>query len=408
MKKVIALLLCLVMVFAMAACSNDNKDPSQPQETPGTSESPPAETMPDESTPDDTEPSEPSEDTIRENGSLPADEDDLTNAEVKHYIGKVMQAIIKLDTETMNELASDNSAYMIQAVKDDEVYRAVWEKTIGQSVYLEESATLVYKDPQFVFASWLTDLYKEGGALKAETKEYTEAEITAILDKYIEKAPYIADELDLEDDFDIDIEDGKIVIDCNECFAETPWDELSDVSVPHPTVRTGEDLARLVFGAHCEVSLGLDYIKKDGFTIWEAFVTADLGSITAAFDKAPYNMNAEITDTTNQLMEIIYQTYYKNAEKCAKVQAWMDENVMILREMSTVYVYIPAELEDTYPYYSLTEEEKEQIKDLNLYIREAVHAHEANTDDEFYPFYQIVAQMARLGAIEWISEGGPA
>lgn len=404
MKRVFVLLLCLAMVFSMAACGNDATEPTKPQETPGISESTPDEPTSGETTPDDTEPSNPvvDENTVRPNGELPEDEDDLTRAEVNHYIGKVMQAIINLDVETMKEYANSHSAYMIKAVKEDDVYRAVWEKTIGKSVYLEESNMLVYKDPQFVFTSWLTDLYKNGDTLKAAAEEYTEEEIVAILDKYIDKAPYLANELDIEDDFKIDIEDGKIVIDCNDCLGATPWDRLSDISVPHPTVRTGKDLACLAFGAHCEVSLGLDYINTNGFTIWEALVTADLDKIVTAFDNAPYDMNIEITSTTNHLYEFIYQTYYKDAEKRAKIQDWMDEHVMILRSLSSVWVYIPAELTDTYPYCTLTDAEKDLIKDLNIYIKEGVFEFQANTSNEFSPFYEIVVQMSSFGAIEWI------
>ena len=308
----------------------------------------------------------------------------------------------------MNELASDNSAFIIRSVKDVEVYGPMWEKTGGQSDYLEESHMLVYKDPEFIFASWMTDAYSNGETLKASLEEYTEEELIAVFDKYAAKAPYVAVEIDF-DDFDIDLEEGKIKIDCNECFAATEWDELSDIGVPHATVRTAADLGHLLFGAHSDTSLGLDYISAEGFSIWNAYITGDLAQITAAIDASTaYDMNAEITDTTNQLMEMVYQHYYKDADKAAAVQAWIDENVMILRDMSTVLFYIPAELNDTYPYYTLTDTEKAQLADVQIYIRENVHRHEANSDSEVYPFYQIVAQMARLGAIDWMSEGGPA
>lgn len=414
MKKLFAILMCVAMVFSMVACGSDTKDPTQPQEKPGTTDTQPSESTPGDTTPGDTEGTEPSdtdvdETTIRPNGELPEDVDDLTRAEMNHYIGKVMKAMIELDVETMQEYASENSAYIIKSVKEDDVYRVMWEKTIGQSYYLEDSHILVYKDPQFVFGSWLTDAYKNGETLKASIDEYTEEEIVALFNKYSVNTPYIATELDISDDFDIDIEDGKIVIECNEAFAATEWDELSDVGVPHPISRSGEELANLAFGVHNEVSLGLEHIKEDGFTIWEAYITGDLGSIVTALDNASgYDMNAEVTDTTNQLMELVYQHFYKDAERVAKIQNWMDERVMIVRGMSSVYVYNPAELESTYPYYTLTDAEKQQIQDVNIYIVDAVHSHQANTDNEFYPFYEVVAQMARFGAIEWIYEGGPA
>ncbi len=412
MKRLITLLLCLCVVFALAACGNDSKEPSKPQDKPSATEPAPDNSTPTEDENDATEPSggsDVTEDTIRENGKLPESESDLTRAERKHYIGKVMQAIIDLDTETMNEYASDNSAYIIRAVKEDDVYRTMWEKTIGQSIYMEESNMLVYKDPEYIFGAWLTDLYKTGGQLKAKTEEYTEEEIVAIFDKYYAKAPYIAAEIDIKDDFDIDIEDGKIVIDCNDCLKSTAWDELSDVGVPHPTVRTGEDLAKLAFGSHCEVSLGLDYIADEGYTMWQAFITGDLGSIVTAFDNTQdYDMNIEITDTTNQLMEMVYQHFYKDAERAQKIQLWMDENVLIVRDISSAHIYAAAETEETYPYYELTDAEKAELEGLKIYVKNSVHKHEGKTDSEFYPFYEVVAQMARLGAIEWMDEGGPA
>lgn len=256
----------------------------------------------------------------------------------------------------------------------------------------------------------MTELGKTGGAIKADIDDYTEEEIVAIFEKYYEKAPYIAVEVDIDDDFDIDIEDGKIVIDCNDCLASTEWDELADVCVPHPISRSAEELAKLAFGSHADnISLGLDYIKDEGFTIWEAFITGDLGSIVTAFDNATeYDMNAEITDTTNQLMEMVYQHFYKDAERVQKVQLWMDENVLIVRDVGSVHIYAAAETEKTYPYYELTDAEKAELDGLKIYVKNSVHKHEANTDHEFYPFYDVVAQMARLGAIEWMTEGGPA
>lgn len=413
MKRLIALLLCLCMVFALTACGNDSKEPSKPQDKPSATEPAPDDSTPTDGENDVTEPSEGSdvtEDTIRENGQLPESAKDLTRAEKKYYIGKVMQAIIDLDVETMNEYASDNSAYMIRSVKEDDVYRAMWEKSIGQSLYMEDSHMLIYKDPDYICGAWMTELGKTGGTMKANIDDYTEEEIVAVFEKYYEKAPYIAVKVDIEDDFDIDIEDGKIVIDCNDCLASTAWDELADVCVPHPISRSAEELAQLAFGSHAgNMSLGLDYIKNEGFTMWEAYITGDLGSIVAALDSTEhYDMNIEITDTTNQLMEMVYQHFYKDAERVAKIQAWMDENVLIVRDVSSVHIYAAAETEETYPYYELTDAEKAELDGLKIYVKNSVHKHEANTDNEFYPFYEVVAQMARLGAIEWMSEGGPA
>ncbi len=424
MKKIFALLLCLLMTLSLVACDGDeNSDagnssagsiaPSTSHDESNLYESTSDESAADESianestanesTEDGTESSESvAEDTIRPNGELPKNKKDLTRAEMNHYIGKVMQAIITLDVETMKEYANENSERMIRSVKEDDTYRLVWEKTIGKSIYLEESHRLVYKDPNFIFASWLTDVYKNGETLRARTKDYSEEEIIAILDKYIDSAPYVTDDLDIEDNFDIDIEEGKIIIDCRDCFNETPWYSLNDVSVPHPISRDSEDLARLAFGEICEVALGFDYIKNHNFTIWEAFVTADLDTIAAAFDKAPYGMNAEITDETNQLYERVYQTYYKDDERRAKIQKWMDENVIILRDLSSVFFYIPAEMTKTYPYYTFTDAEKEQIKDMNLYICPTVHSLQSDRIDEFNPFFEIIEQMVTFGELEWL------
>ncbi len=416
MKKIFSLLLCLTVLFSMAACSNDGNE-ENPPETPKAYESAPDTSasdisesdtsIPGESTSDENKPTT-DNNTIRPNGELPESALDLTKDEVQHYTGKVMQAIIQLDVDTMEELASDDSVYLIRSVKEDDIYRTMWEKTIGKSIYLEESNMLIYKDPQYIFAGWLTDAYKNGEALKSKIDDYTEEEIIAISDKYVDKAPYIATKIDIEDDFEIDIEDGKIVIDCNDCLSATAWDELSDVGVPHPISRSGEDLAKLAFGVNCEISLGLQYIEKDGFTIWKSLITGDLSAIVAAYDAAAdYDLNAELTGT-NMLWETVYQHYFKKDENVSVVQQWINENVTIFREISSVYVYIPASLEKTYPYYTLTDAEKDQLKDVDIFIRSNVHEHQKNTKSEFDPFYDVIAQMVRLGAIDWYTDGEPA
>lgn len=409
MKRVLALLLCIIMVYSLAACGTKNPDNSESPDVNVTQPSEVPDETPDETTDEAVQDESVEETTIRENGQLPENAGDLTDAELKHYIGKVMQAIITLDVETVKEYASESSADMIESVKNDDVYRAMWEQSIGQSVYLEDSHMLVYKDPEFIFSAWLTDAYKHNESLKTEIEDYTEEEIVAIFNRYVDKAPYIADEINLGDDFDIDIENGRIVIDCDKCFAETPWYSLSNVGGPNPIARSSEGLAMLAFGDNCLViCLGLDYLNEEGLYIWDEYITGDLSSITAVVDAATgYNINTVIEGTDNYIMVQWYQHFYKDAERVAKIQAWMDEFVMIRRAIGTVWVYIPAELTATYPYYTITDAEKDLIKDLNIYIKSGIHPLDANTKEECYPLYEVIAQMSRLGAIEWMNDIGP-
>ena len=411
MKKILSLFICVLMVFSMVACGNDTKNPTKPQEKPGTSD------VTSNTQSDSTNNTMPpytgpiTQDTVRPNGQLPDGASALTYAEVRHYVGKIMKAVIELDVDTTNEYAIEDSASIIQRIKEDATYRAIWEQTIGQSIYLEQSYMLLYKDPQFIFASWLTDAYKNNEPIKAKIEDYSEDEIVSIFERYSPKAPYVIVEIDVRDDFDIYIQNGKIKFNCENCFASTTWGRLSEMGVSDSSTRSNKAIAQMVFGEECDISYGMDYISNNGFTIWEPMITGDLQSIIAAFDNATgYDMNAEITDDmngTSKLMRKVYRHFYKNSENVSKIQAWIDENVIILRDISAVWFWNPAELEDTYPYYDLKDDEKALIKDLNIYVKHRVYKYDVNDDNEFYPFYEVVAQMARLGAIEWMDEGGP-
>ena len=62
----------------------------------------------------------------------------------------------------------------------------MWEQSIGQSLYMEDSCMLIYKDPDYICGAWMTELGQTGGEIKADIDDYTEEEIVAIFEKYYE------------------------------------------------------------------------------------------------------------------------------------------------------------------------------------------------------------------------------
>lgn len=403
MKRILAFLLCMVMVFALCACGNDEATPTEKSPTnPVTAPSTPTEnnnaTEPTQDNPDSTTPDEEvSDDTIRENGKLPNDPSKLTSAEEKHYLGEVIQAIIDLDVETLEDLADSNSVNCIRYIRDNENYRKAWNKTVGQSIYLEDSKYIAHRDPQYIFANWITSVYNKNETLKGFIYNYSEEELLQILDTYGSNAPYVISEID---DYFIDVVDGKISISCNQVLQDAGWDTLSDMGFYGWAGKENEQLARIIFGAGCGIANGLDEINKNGFTIWQDMLTGNVNKIVAAFDKATgYDLNEPITSKLGQFNARYYQAYYKNVDNAAKIQDWMNENVQILRDTSNILVYMRIRTIDDALYY-ITEEERAEIQHLELYCAMIVWGFQANTEAEFIPFYEIAEEMLHLKKLE--------
>ena len=82
---------------------------------------------------------------IRENGKL--SNEDLTDEEFKYYFSLAINALIKLDLETLKPLILEDEYNALKKVSDDENLKNLWDKTFGQSLYMEESYMLIGKSP---------------------------------------------------------------------------------------------------------------------------------------------------------------------------------------------------------------------------------------------------------------------
>ena len=111
MKKIIALLLALIMVFSMVACGNTNTpaDPSTPvSQNPAESNKPVESDKPVENDP--VEPSQPVE--------------ELNNKVVEYYMGKANEVKV---TDTHVIFTDDGSGEEMSIEKNPEGCRSVWQ-----------------------------------------------------------------------------------------------------------------------------------------------------------------------------------------------------------------------------------------------------------------------------------------
>lgn len=366
MKRILALLLCLVMVFSLAACGGNEK----PNDTkPGTSESgdkTPTENVGDSDGDIDEKPVE----TIRPNGELPNNERDLTEAEIRHYVGVVMNAALKLDIETLKEYAKeekDLEAY--QKIADDATTKEWYLKTIGKSVYLESVGKIAYPEPEAVFQMWQTHFLKTNDVMPEDVTELSLEELTAIYEQYKDKIPYVIEDVNPEYDCEIYLKDGRIYFELDELLGCTSYcydtDDLvpSEYSWESPT----KHIAAYVFGYDADEPTDFSELLANGaFDYAMPIVNNNLDELITYMDslKDEYDWNATPGEDDYTLK--YYQKYIKDDAVRAKVQAWMKDNLVCGFSGHGFDIWYKVNQDAFYHTYEMSAADKALIKDLPI------------------------------------------
>ena len=366
MKRILALLLCLVMVFSLAACGGNEK----PNDTkPGTSESgdkTPTENVGDSDGDIDEKPVE----TIRPNGELPNNERDLTEAEIRHYVGVVLNAALKLDIETLKEYAKeekDLEAY--QKIADDATTKEWYLKTIGKSVYLESVGKIAYPEPEAVFQMWQTHFLKTNDVMPEDVTELSLEELTVIYERYKDKIPYVIQDVNPEYDCEIYLKDGRIYFELDELLGCTSYcydtDDLvpSEYSWESPT----KHIAAYVFGYDADEPTDFSELLADGaFDYAMPIVNNNLDELITYMDslKDEYDWNATPGEDDYSLK--YYQKYIKDDAVRAKVQAWMKDNLVCGFSGHGFDIWYKVNQDTFYQTYEMSAADKALIKDLPI------------------------------------------
>lgn len=368
MKRILALLLCLVMVFSLAACGGNEKP--NDDNTPGTSTESgnknPTENVGDSDGDIDDKPVE----TIRPNGELPNNERDLTEAEIHHYVGIIVNAALKLDIDTLREYAKDEKHLEdYQAIANDPVAKEWYLKTIGKSIYIESTGSIAYPEPEAVFQMWQTHFLFTNDVPPAEIKELSLDELTAIYEQYKDKIPYVIDDVNPEYDCEIYLKDGKIYFDLDELLGCTSYCyDIGDLA-PSQYSWDGPNahIAAMIFGHDAdEVNNFSEFLAGGVYDYAMPLVEMDLDALVPYMDglKDEYDWNKTPGEDDYRIK--YYQAYIKDDTMRAKVQAWMNENVVCGFSGHGFDVWHKVNQDVYYQTADLTAEEKAILKDLPI------------------------------------------
>lgn len=403
LKKILSILLCLCLIFPLAACGQDGTNGNNNnKENVSTDNKTENKSDADDSGNNDDEESK----IIRENGKLPNNDKDLTEAEKLHYLTIVMQAAIDLDIETLKIYAKDQEEIdYYQAIIDDPEYKWLYENTIGNIKILPESGYMVAKSTRHIFVNWYTDMWRQGAKIPEDVDKFSFEEIKSLYAKYYNDAVYVINDI-YTNSYDTYLKNGYIYFEIDELFRDAGYGDVQyTLSPSHHTYNgASNNYAHYLFGTEgTTLDLGYDYIdskKDEKFPIWSIMMEADLDKVVEYFEShGVYDIN-DVNESDSELYTNTYKLYYKDELMRAKVQEWTDKNVQFKRDLSTIVTFIRANVDVSSPYYTLTKEEKDSIRDLPLYIVDMTFASTKLDIDEFDVYYSIINEMVEAGYIE--------
>ena len=396
-KRLLATTMCFCMLFSMTGCRHKAKDDTIKNESISNTTNQTDVTQPNETTP----PTEPISDyvvddkgeetNIRNNGKLPSDAKNLTEAETYYYIKTVLKAAFELDIETLKIFSSNkNDVAVFEEIAANEKHKEMYLKTIGNVIYLEDSNYVVYKDPFYFYSRWFNNMV--GNDKSTIISELSKEDVDAIYDKYYEDAPYIADRI-YTHDFQFNIKDGRIYFEMDNILNVIGYKSVKDL---FPIKKNS--YSSLLFGTNHKPVIDVSF---DGSSapkeILDIITSGDLDSMVEYINRNEnYNLNDDNKDTR---YDECYQIYYKETELREMVKDWMKDNVQIYGSNYGAVTYIRANIhhKDNWPFNTFTTNEKEIIKDLPIYV-DCVTC-EIGNEEEWAQYYLIVEQMIYNGAI---------
>lgn len=325
---------------------------------------------------------------VRPNGQI----DELTDEELKYYAGILFRAAQALDTETLSLYADDQGDIVyLQQIKDDSQMTELWNKTVGQWIYFDADGLLLTKSLHYIEAKWYTDYWQSGVEIPVQdVEDYTIEDTLALYDKYYTDAPYEA--ILYTDDyyFNLWAEDGCLKFDVGGMLEPIDTNlSLCDIC----DFGYGFHPALLLFGASSSFSLGYDYIEK-GFPRYLEFMTGDIDTIVnAILEDIP-------ADEQNGISFRYLEQYFTSEEYHDITKAYMDENVEILRNLDTVYFFMPLAAGKEYPTTMITEETKAELEKYDVVTVTSMSKFPEYFQNNGALLYDIPEKLIALGLVE--------
>lgn len=401
MKRILAILLSVIMVMSLAACGNkadkDTIDPTGYLDPDGntivdTGTEPSDENLNNETKDKYVVDENGKLTNIRKNGKLPSNAKDLTDEETYYYLGEVIQAVIDLDIEKLKTYSDDENVLVyFESIANDESHKAMYDKTVGNIIYLKDSHYFVFKDPFYIYSRWYSDQKLANG--KTIVAQLTTEEIDDVYAKYYDDAPYIVDNAN-EYRFDFTLIDGSIYFNLDNVLDIVGYKSIGDLTPDAPF-----NYGNYVFGNNRDSVVDTSAQDKPASReILDIIASCDLDKMVEYVEN---NKNYDLNFANKEAVyDDCYQLYYKNELLRKKIQAWMNDNTETYKSDFGVVTYVKADIDhkDNWPFNMLTEAERDQIRSLPIYVKFATY--EIGEMAEWGQYYIIVEQMIYDGAIE--------
>ena len=398
MKKLLIGILVLAMTLGTVACGND-EDTATKEANHGAIEE------------TETSESEESTETVGEvtsdefvqtldclasnNYRLPTDfnKANLDEDLVCEVFAYVLDGVQQLDAEVLKPFVDEdkyNDYYtFFELIKASELDTEFWNKTVGLIDYYPVSDIIVGKNIDYVQAAWYTDCDKNNVDLGIEdVAELSDEELTRIYKEYYVNAP-----------MDVAYEASGVVwvnddnyFRCNvdDIFEVLGYPEMYDILGIY--TNNNINYSTLLLGEEDCLSLGYDYIDADILCV-DSLLNRDLTEmieLTKAIDESekdgPYWK--------------CFETYFLDEKNLAVVQEFINNECIILRDLSMIQMFIPSDF-SIFP-LSVMKDGKEidefKAKNYNLMYQEQILEYIENDDiDSFSAFYDLIEIMKAKG-----------
>ena len=297
----------------------------------------------------------------------------LTDDQVAEYAEILFTAVQNLDIETLRNYTEedDDSVEVLEKIAAAPEYQELWEKTVGQMIYLPKSSVILAKSPSWLFSKWYTIKAEENAEIPDSVRELTLEEVNEFYDTYYDACPYVAGKLSRWEIEPYNDEDtGKLLFDIEQILVPVGFSELEASALLNRS-----DYGKYgvyLFDDQSSLGLGYDYLgQEDQIPVYQDLLSMDLDKLV------------EIVESSNPPKDHYYYgyyvQYYKDEANRAIIQEWMNENCVVLRTLSSVEYFYTANLDYDYPADCIVRDERELVKDLNIvkftfFMKHAINA----------------------------------
>lgn len=386
MKKLFAILLCVAMVFSMAACGGNNGDNGGSGGDNGgilggltgaklsdkhVNESQKMEMFLEE------------DETVTPNGELPNNEEDVKGVDQRYYFNEAINAVIQLDEEKMKLYLCEEEYTALMELKNNKNAYELWKHTVGNLTYMPSAGCWYGRPMHLVYAMWYEDQVKAGATLKEIAGMLTHDELVEIYNQYYDKVPMVVEYCGGPEEFYM--EDGYIKFEMGSPMLGMGVSDLDRILAEDIYFPEAEDADSIHINNLYELVLGwtagdyewedFDKMCEDGeYRLLENFQKKDLDAIIAMIDA---DEKAWEDDWANDKED--YEKFMKNEAAKAALQKFMNEHVTFYRTHEDVYVVWTVDTNITYGDfdYSFKDEAVEAERTL---LKSAVYC---NIDDAY-------------------------